>query len=64
MVTDYVPLMCLIHVVHSKVYKSTDEPFMLMYKTMKFKMKMAYEAWIRNISYQTLIHHAILKTLQ
>ena len=37
---------------------------MKLYKQLKFKMKLAYEAWSHNLEVGTLIHYAVLKTLQ
>lgn len=34
------------------------------YKLMKLQMKVAYEAWTRRIEKETLLHLAILKTVQ
>ena len=57
-------LLSLLNVLHRKVYKPLDNKFMKLYKQLKFKMKLAYEAWSRHIEVATLIHYAVLKTLQ
>ena len=55
--------MALIHAVHKHVHKSKDAKFLKMYAMMKFKMKLAYESWIKRIKLSELIHRAIFKTI-
>ena len=56
-------LLALIHVVHRHVYQSQDIEFLYLYKMMKFKMKLAYECWIKKIRIGELIQRAIFKTI-
>lgn len=60
-IQDYKAVMCLLHFLHCVVHKPDTNDFMKIYKQLKFKMKLQYEAWSRNIETQTLIHYAILK---
>lgn len=44
--------------------KSIDVSIIKIFKLMKFRMKIAFEAWSRNIDTGTLIIYAIVKTVQ
>ena len=57
-------MMALINVIYRQVNKPSDNSFMKLYRQLKFKMKLAYEAWSREIAIGTLLHYAVLKTLQ
>ena len=65
-IEDMDVLLSLLHVIHLQVYYQLPcgPSFMSLYKHMKFKMKLAYEAWSHNLEVGTLIHYAVLKTLQ
>ena len=63
-IEDMKVLMALINVIYRNVYKPSNNDYMKLYKQMKFRMKLAYEAWSRKISVGTLIHYGVLKTLQ
>ena len=56
-------LLALIHIVHKHVHRETDNKFLYIYKLLKFKMKLAYESWIKRISLGELIQRAVFKTL-
>lgn len=56
-------LLALIHVVHRHIYQCRDNEFLYLYKMMKFKMKLAYECWIKKIRLGELIQRAIFKTI-
>ena len=56
-------MLALIHIVHRHIFKFTDSNFLYIYKVLKFKMKLAYESWIKRISLSELIQRAIFKTL-
>ena len=59
-------LLSLLHVIHiqSGIRLQCGDKFMMLYKKMKFRMKIAYEAFSYNLEMGTLIHYAVLKTLQ
>ena len=57
-------MMALINVIYRFVHKPNDNEYMKRYRQLKFRMKVAYEAWSRKISIGTLIHYSVLKTLQ
>jgi len=63
-INDYNYVMALLHILHVRVFKPSSLDFMKIYKQLKLKMKLAYEAWNRKIELNSLIHYAILKTLQ
>ena len=56
--------MALIHFVHNNMKDAEPkEGFMFNYKIMKFKMKLAYESWIKRIKLDELIWRALFKTV-
>ena len=56
--------MALIHFVHKNIKDAgPKEGFMFNYKIMKFKMKLAYESWVKRIKLNELIWRAIFKTI-
>ena len=55
--------MALIHVVHHHVYKPEGSDFLRLYRRLKFKMKMSYEAWVQRVKLKDLVLRAIFKTL-
>ena len=57
-------MMALLLILHAKLYESSTPKVMLIYKQLKFRMKLEYEAWSRSISLASLVQYAILKTLQ
>ena len=63
-ITDYNYMLALLHVLHVKVFRPGSPDFMKIYKQLKLKMKLAYEAWNRQVEVNTLLHYAVLKTLQ
>ena len=63
-IEDYKVMMALINVIYRQVNKPSDNSFMKLYRQLKFKMKLAYEAWSREVAIGTLLHYAVLKTLQ
>ena len=63
-ITDYKYMLALLHVLHVKVFKPESPDFMKIYRQLKLKMKLAYEAWNRQVEVNTLLHYAVLKTLQ
>lgn len=46
-IPDYKYMLALLHVLHVKVFKPESPDFMKIYKQLKLKMKLAYEAWNR-----------------
>ena len=48
-------LMALIHVVHRHIYKQKSADFLFIYKVLKFKMKLAYESWIKKLKLGELV---------
>ena len=42
-------LMALIYVVYNHIYKPEDNSFMDIYRVLKFRMKLSYEAWVNRI---------------
>ena len=57
-------MMALIHIVHNNIKDAEPkEGFMFNYKIMKFKMKLAYESWVKRIKLNELIWRAIFKTI-
>lgn len=63
-VKDYNDLFCLLHFVFKKLFAPEEHVnFMRLFKCLKFKMKVQYEAWNRKLSVGTFINFAILKTL-
>ena len=65
-IKDYKAMMCLLHFLHKHLWKQDESRhhFMRSYKIMKLKMKVTYEAWRREIEIGTLLHYAILKSMQ
>lgn len=57
-------MFALIHFLHVRLFEPEDTKFMTAYKSQKFRMKLAYEAWIRDIEVVSLIFFGILKTLK
>ena len=47
----------------STVEIAASPPFMLVYKRLKFKMKLAYEAYMNNVKVGRLFNLAIYKTI-
>ena len=62
-INDFNYVLALLHILHVRVYKPSSHDFMKLYKQLKLKMKLAFEAWNRKIELNTLLHYAILKTL-
>ena len=62
-IKDYHHLLALMHVLHKNAYKIEADGFMKVYIQLKYKMKMAYMAWSRDIPVATLFRFAVLKTL-
>ena len=46
-IPDYKYMLALLHVLHVQVFKPESPDFMKIYKQLKLKMKLAYEAWNR-----------------
>ena len=64
LVIPHIPdLMSLIHVVYMQIYEPTDNSFMHIFRILKFRMKLSYEAWMNRIKVIALIRRAIYKTL-
>ena len=55
--------MAFIHVVYSAVYKPKDNRFLQMYRVLKFRMKLSYEAWMRQMKVTKFIERAVFLTL-
>ena len=62
-IKDQHELMAFIHVVYRHLYQPKDSRFLAFYRILKFKMKVAYEAWMSRISIKDLFLRAIFKTL-
>ena len=56
-------LLALIHVIHRRIYDQEGEAFLRIYKILKFKMKLAYESWVRSLKLSELIHRAVFRTV-
>ena len=41
-IPNYRDMMALLHVLHKRVFKPIDQKFLIVYKKLKFKMKMAF----------------------
>ena len=60
---DHNNLLALIHVVYKHVYEPIDTSFLTLYRILKCRMKVAYEAYMQRISIKDVLLRAIFKTL-
>ena len=62
-IRDTADLMTFLHVVYMNVYRPKDSGFLYMYRVLKFRMKLSYEAWMRQMKIPKLVERAIFITL-
>ena len=62
-VTNTCDLMALIHVCGRLIKKQDNGEFLHLIRNIKFKMKLAYECWHKNLRLSELFKEAISKTL-
>ena len=62
-IKDHKHLLALIHVVYKHVYEPRDTSFLTLFRILKCRMKIAYEAYMQRISIKDVLLRAIYKTL-
>ena len=62
-VTNAIDLMALIHVCGRLIKKQDNSEFLHLIRNIKFKMKLSYECWHKNMQLTELLKKAIIKTL-